>query len=759
MDTRVNAWGGWTVTTSEAEKHWPPFTNLMGSSKGRQQVLNYRTMYIMADLAEAESPAYVNERVLVAVKAYSDGSFDMRPGFSKPGCKYRFEDAFGRLYEYSVENASNGAEPAANKRAAKLQRAVVSRAEQIRRQALRLEFQLPPPDVCVRLLLLGEIMSVADFDWDNLYVEFMIRFDPVEWELASPWEQAEPGVVRGVTHNARACLYPNDPFDDGLNIPERWVAHYAHPIELELVSRNGPVAPNKYPVMLLQVCTFTRMHRYTCEGYGWVSLAEQAVPGCATHYVRTWKPAGSMSDKLQEFFVGGSRELEDLAYAMAPHGSDARVINKYGFKTETTGVVKVRLHAAIQARDPSAATGAPPTRDGSPAQVAQGERRTSGGGGTDGGAAAGGVQPPPPLQPTTSPNRMPVRRVDPALDAVLARAKSRLRDARGGELSIRQGVIADAPAIRLEPGPLSMPEGGMAQFRIAATGVEPLRYQWFKDEKKISVATSDTATFIIAGVAQTDEGSYHCVVTNKDGSISSARAMLKIERQARRPGRTPLRASISPESHAAGDPGSPRAGSRIVRKSRLGAGASFIGAPGGAFSGGGASDAGSLGYAAATAAALPPLSTGGLEPVPVPVGGAPPSAAPPVAGGGWATDAAAPAAGAAQPAAGSARARATAGDDAVEDLEVETLDAPGQPLLAQQPPARPAVRTGFADGPPTQAAAAGPDRQQPAPSTAEQLPAPPAAGAPGAAATQPQRQDSAGRQRTRMSSSGGGAPL
>lgn len=59
------------------------------------QVLNFRSMYIMADLADDAAPAFANERVLVSVKAYPDGSFDMRPGFSKEGCKYRFEDSSG----------------------------------------------------------------------------------------------------------------------------------------------------------------------------------------------------------------------------------------------------------------------------------------------------------------------------------------------------------------------------------------------------------------------------------------------------------------------------------------------------------------------------------------------------------------------------------------------------------------------------------------------------------------------------------------
>ena len=47
----------------------------------------------------------------------------------------------------------------------------------------------------------------------------------------------------------------------------------------------------------LQVCTYNRRNRYTCEGYGW--LGGLQVPGSSVRYVHTWKPLGSMRDKLQ----------------------------------------------------------------------------------------------------------------------------------------------------------------------------------------------------------------------------------------------------------------------------------------------------------------------------------------------------------------------------------------------------------------------------------------------------------------------------
>ncbi len=69
--------------------------SLLIAQTARLQVLNFRTMYIMADLAEEHEPPHSHEVVLVCVKAFADGSFDMRPGFSRPGKKYRFEDDRG----------------------------------------------------------------------------------------------------------------------------------------------------------------------------------------------------------------------------------------------------------------------------------------------------------------------------------------------------------------------------------------------------------------------------------------------------------------------------------------------------------------------------------------------------------------------------------------------------------------------------------------------------------------------------------------
>lgn len=49
-------------------------------------------------------------------------------------------------------------------------------------------------------------------------------------------------------------------------------------------------------------------------------------------------------------------------------------------------------------------------------------------------------------------------------------------------------------------------------------GLEPLRYQWYKDDRKLTMATSDSPTLIIPEVAALDAGQYHCQVCEGGGA-------------------------------------------------------------------------------------------------------------------------------------------------------------------------------------------------------------------------------------------------
>jgi hypothetical protein len=56
-------------------------------------------------------------------------------------------------------------------------------------------------------------------------------------------------ACQGVTHVSQMVQYPADA---SVDTPPVWVAHFAHPIEVEWVARAVP-APRDWPRLLLQV--------------------------------------------------------------------------------------------------------------------------------------------------------------------------------------------------------------------------------------------------------------------------------------------------------------------------------------------------------------------------------------------------------------------------------------------------------------------------------------------------------------------------
>ncbi len=89
-----------------------------------------------------------------------------------------------------------------------------------------------------------------------------------------------------------------------------------------------------------------------------------------------------------------------------------------------------------------------------------------------------------------------------------------------------------APSITTQPQNQSVAAGSNVVFMVAATGAEPLSYQWQKnganlsDSGNLSGATSTALT--MASAQTSDAGAYRVVVTNGSGSITSAVANLTV---------------------------------------------------------------------------------------------------------------------------------------------------------------------------------------------------------------------------------------
>ncbi len=96
-----------------------------------------------------------------------------------------------------------------------------------------------------------------------------------------------------------------------------------------------------------------------------------------------------------------------------------------------------------------------------------------------------------------------------------------------GEPTPHVEVLPDPPTITSQPQDLTVCEGAVATFSVAASGAVPIGYQWRKDGTDIAGAT--TPSLSLSPVSTTDAGSYDVLVTNPGGSVQSQPAVLTVQ--------------------------------------------------------------------------------------------------------------------------------------------------------------------------------------------------------------------------------------
>lgn len=96
----------------------------------------------------------------------------------------------------------------------------------------------------------------------------------------------------------------------------------------------------------------------------------------------------------------------------------------------------------------------------------------------------------------------------------------------------RWGCSCIPPAITEQPVSQSVAAGEPVVFIVAATGTEPLSYQWRKDGVALAdgggISGATTATLTISAAAMADAGLYDVVVTNDCGTATSDAAGLAV---------------------------------------------------------------------------------------------------------------------------------------------------------------------------------------------------------------------------------------
>lgn len=99
----------------------------------------------------------------------------------------------------------------------------------------------------------------------------------------------------------------------------------------------------KWPQLFFEVVSVDSWSRVRAEGYGFTSVPYGA--GCHDVTLPTWRPLRSdgsaAAGELRRYFVGGSPELEDLAYAGTPGDvADGKILSRFGFRTVNSGSIR-----------------------------------------------------------------------------------------------------------------------------------------------------------------------------------------------------------------------------------------------------------------------------------------------------------------------------------------------------------------------------------------------------------------------------------
>jgi len=82
------------------------------------------------------------------------------------------------------------------------------------------------------------------------------------------------------------------------------------------------------------------------------------------------------------------------------------------------------------------------------------------------------------------------------------------------------------PVIEAQPQSLHKCEGESGELKIAATGTDPLTYQWYHNES----ATGENSNILsFASFVTGDSGEYYCVVSNSEGSVTSDTVNVKVD--------------------------------------------------------------------------------------------------------------------------------------------------------------------------------------------------------------------------------------
>ncbi|XP_041350207.1 Meckel syndrome type 1 protein-like [Gigantopelta aegis] len=302
-----------------------------------------QVMYIMADLSPKGSPPSPdNEYVLCEIVLQAPGVLSINPDFNCGRVPYIVEttshsnDCGGEIFEYTIDHKSKRQNSQEKDKEVKMYREVYNRHKDFLQACIGHDFEIPMPNV-LRLVVYGEIESTKGFESESLYLNFFVDL-PKHWYVGSHQQMA------WVTQTCYTKIEDNED-----------VAHFSYPFSFELFYRNDSVRDDNkedmphFPVIMIEVLSLDSWNRFCTEGYTYMQIPTK--PGVSKHTINCWRPVGnSVVDRLRRFFIGGSPELEDPTYTFVPSTFEGSNLSRFGFRTESTGTVSLRLNVLMQSR-------------------------------------------------------------------------------------------------------------------------------------------------------------------------------------------------------------------------------------------------------------------------------------------------------------------------------------------------------------------------------------------------------------------------
>nr|XP_057942989.1 Meckel syndrome type 1 protein isoform X1 [Doryrhamphus excisus] len=314
--------------------NWEPSEDFMRSSHEMNSVM--QTMHIMADLGPpGKLGQKENECLLFTVKTDGNGTIIVKPDFNKGKEPYRIttEGTNKEVWRLTVDNVSAPMKTEEKEREKHLYKDLLVRHKDFPNSLVGQDFEMPPPGI-LRYLINGEIVSAKGFEYDNLYIDYIM-------ELPNNWSSLPMQSHSGVTHTSRTKALGKDN-----------VAYFCYPFTFEafyMTEKESEESVPHWPVLYFKVLSLDDWQRYRTEGYGYLLFPDTA--GKHTQTCHTWRPVQTgTASAMRRFFIGGSPELEDHSYVRIPGHFKGERLSRLGFSTESSGSVTFNLHCIQQSK-------------------------------------------------------------------------------------------------------------------------------------------------------------------------------------------------------------------------------------------------------------------------------------------------------------------------------------------------------------------------------------------------------------------------